>query len=92
MIDLFADSEVGSYDVILMDIMMPHVDGLQATRIIRAMNRADAAAIPILAMSANAFQEDIQASKDAGMNDHIAKPIKLDVVLEKIAQYVKAKE
>ena len=91
-IDLFADSEVGSYDVILMDIMMPHVDGLQATRIIRAMNRADAAAIPILAMSANAFQEDIQASKDAGMNDHIAKPIKLDVVLEKIAQYVKAKE
>jgi len=74
-IETFAASPVGHYDAILMDVRMPVMDGLDATRIIRAMKRADGKKVPILAMTANAFQEDVNMSLEAGMNAHLAKPI-----------------
>lgn len=74
-VEMFEKSEVGYYDIILMDIMMPIMDGLEATRRIRGLNRADAFAIPIIAMSANAFEQDIQQSLEAGMNAHLVKPM-----------------
>lgn len=83
-VDCFAASAPGEYDVILMDIMMPVMDGLEATRQIRALDRTDAATIPILAMSANAFSDDIARSRAAGMNAHLSKPLDFDAVCEAI--------
>ena len=74
-VEKFAESENGYYDVIFMDIMMPKMNGLEAARAIRALERNDAKKIPMIAMSANAFSDDIQQSMDAGMDAHIAKPI-----------------
>lgn len=68
-------SKEGSFDAILMDIRMPVMDGLKAAQTIRALERSDAGRIPIIAMTANAFEEDIQNSLNAGMNAHLAKPI-----------------
>lgn len=86
---LFLEKDVGTFDLILMDIMMPEVDGYEATRRIRGCNKADAASIPIVAMTANAFMEDIQEAKKAGMNDHLAKPLQMDKLLATIAKYKK---
>ena len=69
-----------------MDIQMPVMDGLEATRTIRKLNKADAKTIRIIAMSANAFESDIKASIDAGMNAHLTKPIEMEKVLEEIAK------
>ena len=77
-VDIFAASAPGHFDLILMDIMMPEMGGREATRSIRAMNRPDAKSVLIMAMSANSLQEDIQKNRNAGMNDHIAKPISSD--------------
>ena len=89
-VEQFRNNPPGTFDVILMDIMMPVMDGLEATRVIRATEgRPDAAAIPIIAMSANAFEEDIRKSLDAGMNAHLSKPINLDEVMKTISNYVK---
>lgn len=77
-LDKFSESPEGYYDAILMDIRMPIMDGLQATRAIRALERSDAATIPIFALSANAFSEDIQKSMQAGMNAHLSKPVDTD--------------
>lgn len=74
-VEAFAANPVGTFDAILMDVIMPKMDGLAATRAIRALDRADAANIPIIAMTGNAFEEDVQACLDAGMNAHLAKPI-----------------
>lgn len=74
-LEAFAKSPAGTFDAILMDVMMPKTDGLAATRAIRALDRPDAARIPIIAMTGNAFQEDVQDCLDAGMNAHLAKPI-----------------
>ena len=83
---IFSENPPDSFDVILMDIMMPSMNGYEATRTIRAMqNRPDAGTIPIIAMTANAFAEDIQQSLKAGMNAHIAKPIAMDEVVKTIA-------
>lgn len=71
----FLESNIGYYDIILMDIRMPVMDGYEATKVIRALNRRDAKEIPILAMTADAFSEDIQHCLDAGMNGHIPKPV-----------------
>ena len=77
------------YDVIIMDVMMPEMNGYEATKAIRSMNnRHDDSNIPIIAMTANAFAEDVQASLDAGMNGHIAKPINIDELIKAIARNV----
>lgn len=76
----FQEAAPGTYDAILMDIQMPDMTGYEASRAIRGMKRPDAKTIPIVAMTANAFAEDIQASLDAGMNAHVAKPIDVDVL------------
>ena len=86
---MFAASPDSYYDLILMDIRMPELDGLQATRIIRKMDRDDAKTIPILAMTANAFKEDKEASKAAGMNAHLSKPIEPQVLYDALAEYLK---
>ena len=83
-VDIFAGSKPGEYDLILMDIMMPVMVGLEATRHIRAMDRPDAKLIPIAAMSANAFQDDVERSKKAGMNKHISKPLTGEGVIREI--------
>ena len=83
---LFDASAPGSFDLILMDIMMPVMDGLEAARAIRALPRPDAKAIPILAMSANAFSDDICQSLAAGMNEHLSKPIEEGKLLAAMAR------
>ena len=85
-VDLFANHPAGTYDVILMDIMMPKMNGHQAAKAIRAMyaDRPDAEEIPIIALSANAFSEDVQASLDAGMNGHVSKPLNMEEVTKVI--------
>ncbi len=85
--ELFRAAEPGTYDVILMDIMMPVMGGLEATRAIRDMKHPDAANIPIFAMTANAFVDDIEKSRLAGMNEHLIKPLEIDKILEKIRKY-----
>ena len=80
-VELFGKSEVNYYDLILMDIQMPQMDGFEATRRIRAMERLDAASVPIFAMTANAFAEDEEKSRQAGMNAHLSKPLEISAVL-----------
>ena len=86
-VDAFAASEPGSFDVILMDVMMSVMDGLEASRTIRAMARPDAGAVPIFAMTANAFYDDIRRSREAGMNEHLTKPLEVQALLAAIARY-----
>ena len=84
---IFAENPQGTFNLILMDVMMPKMNGYEATKAIRSLpNRPDAAAIPIIAMTANAFAEDVQASLDAGMNGHLSKPIVMDEVIKAIAR------
>ncbi len=78
---LFAKSSINYYDLILMDIQMPHMNGFDATKKIRAMDRPDAATVPIFAMTANAFAEDAEKSRQAGMNAHLSKPLEISAVL-----------
>ena len=72
---LFADSEPGFFDAILMDLRMPHMDGIGATTAIRGMNRKDSRTVPIIALTADAFAEDAQRCRSAGMNAHMTKPL-----------------
>ena len=74
-------------DVILMDLMMPVMDGLTATQTIRKLERKDAATVPILAMTANAFADDAKRSRQAGMNEHLSKPLDIGKVIEAIEKY-----
>lgn len=90
-LDLFADQPPGTFDAILMDIMMPYMDGFSATRAIRALPREDAKSIPILAMTANAFEEDAKRCLEAGMNAHLSKPLQMENVTETLARYCKRK-
>ena len=76
-------------DLILADIKMPVMNGLDAAKAIRGLSRPDATTVPIIALSANAFAEDIQKSKNAGINEHLAKPLEMDKVLKVIASYCK---
>ena len=78
---LFSESEVNYYDLILMDVQMPKLDGFEATKRIRAMKRSDAGVVPIFAMTANAFAEDEEKSRQAGMNAHLSKPLEISAVL-----------
>lgn len=84
----FLNSPEGYYDMILMDVRMPVMDGLEATKAIRKLDRPDAATIPILAMTANAFTEDVKATREAGMNSHLAKPLEMEVVLREIRKFI----
>ena len=74
-VDAFAASAPETFDCVLMDLMMPVMSGYEAARVIRAMDRSDAKTVPIIALSANAFDEDVAMAKDAGMNEHLAKPV-----------------
>lgn len=86
-VDLFAASAAGYYDAILMDVRMPVKDGLEATHEIRALAKPDAATVPIIAMTANAFIEDIASTKKSGMNEHLAKPIETDRLYAVLNRY-----
>ena len=90
-VELFQKSEIGAFDVILMDIMMPQMDGYQATRAIRAMDRPDAATVPIIAMTANAFADDRQKAQEAGMNEHVTKPLESGLLLRTIKEQIQAR-
>lgn len=85
-IEKFTDSPAGTYNAIIMDIMMPEVDGLAATRAICAMKRPDAWRIPIIAMTANAFDEDVRHCLATGMNAHLAKSLQIDSIVQTIAE------
>lgn len=84
-VETFAASAPHEYDVVLMDIMMPGIDGLEATRQIRALDREDAATTPIIAVSANAFADDRRLSREAGMNAHLSKPVSSQELIEALA-------
>lgn len=86
-IDLFEGRSKGTFDAILMDVMMPVIDGLSATRKIRALPREDAKTIPIIAMTANAFDEDIRRCLESGMTAHLSKPLQMEIVVATIARY-----
>ena len=81
-VEMFQNHEPGYYDAILMDMRMPEMDGLEATRVIRATDRADAKNIPIIALTANAFDEDVQRSMQAGLNAHLSKPVEPELLFE----------
>ena len=87
-VDMFTRSKPGTYDAILMDLRMPVMDGLDATRIIRDQDRPDAKTVPILALTANAFDEDVRNSLEAGMNAHMAKPVDPDVLFDNLRHLV----
>ena len=87
-VEAFENSMEAFYDLILMDIRMPVMDGLRASRKIRRLSRKDAAGIPVIAMTADAFAEDVAAARQAGMNDHIAKPIDVQQLYRLIARYI----
>ena len=88
-VDTFQNSELYRFDAILMDIMMPNMNGYEATGAIRALAREDAGSVPIIAMSANAFEEDIQKSLEAGMNAHLAKPIHIAELIQTLGAFIK---
>ena len=88
-VNLFSQSPENFYDAILMDVRMPVMDGLKATETIRALNRPDAQTVPIIAMTANAFDEDVQRSLQAGMNAHLSKPVEPERLFETLEQLIR---
>jgi len=88
-VDMFAEHEEGYYDAILMDMRMPEMDGLEATRTIRSMNRKDAKKIPIIALTANAFDEDVQRSMQAGLDAHLSKPVEPELLFETLENLIR---
>ena len=87
-LEIFQNSKLSEYDVIIMDVMMPVMDGLEATKAIRMLEREDAKKIPIIAMTANAFEEDRKACLDAGMDEHIGKPIDIPLLKRTITKAI----
>ena len=88
-IDIFKNSPEYTFDMILMDVMMPTVNGLEATSTIRRLNKKDSKTIPIIALTANAFAEDVRKTKEAGMNEHLTKPIHVEDITQAIMKYCK---
>lgn len=88
-LERFEKADEGEFDAVLMDVQMPIMNGYEASRAIRALKRRDAKEIPIIAMTANAFAEDVKDALDAGMNVHIAKPIDMELLKKTLYQYVK---
>ena len=89
---LFSSSPPGTYDAILMDVQMPKMDGYEATKAIRNLSRGDAAAIPIISTTANAFREDMEKALSCGMNDHIPKPLELKKLQDILMKYCCSQE
>ncbi len=87
-VEMFANSMPGTYSAILMDVRMPVLDGLEATEAIRALDRPDAKKIPIIALTANAFDEDVQSSLAAGMNAHLAKPVNTELLYQTLGELI----
>ena len=87
-VEMFERSDPGHYDEVLMDMRMPEMDGLEATRIIRAMDRIDAKSVPNIALTANAFDEDVQRSMQAGLNAHLSKPVEPDILFETLESLI----
>ena len=87
-VELFKEKPTGTFDAILMDLMMPVMDGYTATRKIRELERSDAKTVPIIAMTANAFDEDRKRSREAGMNGHLAKPLNIQDIIGTIAECI----
>ena len=88
-VQMFSMNPAGTYDAILMDVRMPVMDGLSATEAIRALERPDAKTIPIIAMTANVFDEDVERSRQAGMNAHLSKPVEPERLYETMAKLVR---
>lgn len=88
-VERFANSTPGTYDLILMDIQMPKMNGYEATRMIRSLTRPDGQTIPIIAMTADAFKKDVQTAREAGMNEHLTKPISVDLLAQMLTQFLK---
>ena len=84
----FAQSDIGYFDAVLMDMRMPEMDGLEATRAIRALDRPDAATVPIVALTANAFDEDVQRSMQAGLNAHLSKPVEPQTLFSTLEELI----
>ena len=87
-VDLFTESKEGTYSAILMDVRMPQMDGLEAAAAIRSLDRPDAKTIPIIALTANAFDEDVQRSLQAGMNAHLSKPVDSDHLFQTLRELI----
>ena len=87
-VEMFLKHPEGYYDAVLMDMRMPEMDGLEATRCIRASGREDAKAIPIIALTANAFDEDVQRSLQAGMDAHLSKPVEPETLFETLESLI----
>ena len=87
-VDLFTTHEAGYYDAILMDMRMPEMDGLEASKAIRAIDRADAKTVPIIALTANAFDEDVQRSMQAGLNAHLSKPVEPETLFKTLEDLI----
>ena len=87
-VEMFRESDVGAYSAILMDVRMPEMDGLEAAAAIRALDRPDAKRIPIIALTANAFDEDVQRSLQAGMNAHLSKPVEPDHLFQTLGELI----
>ena len=91
-VDMLTAAEPGTYDAIMMDIQMPVMDGYEATKVIRGMDDPAKAQIPIIAMTANAFAEDVRAAEEAGMQAHIAKPVDVNSLINTLADILLAEE
>ena len=85
---MFSEKEPGYYDAILMDVRMPVMDGLTAAGVIRGLDRADAKTVPMIAMTANVFEEDVESSLRAGMNAHLTKPVEPDKLYGVLAELI----
>ena len=85
-LEAFSQADPGTYDAVLMDVQMPVMNGYDSARAIRALERPDATAVPIIAMTADAFAEDIERAKAAGMNAHVAKPLEMEVLSAALEQ------
>ena len=88
----FGEMAEGYFDLIFMDIQMPVMNGYEATRAIRKLPRADALSVPIIALSANSYAEDIAASREAGMNEHMTKPLDVPVLIAMMGRWLKHRE
>ena len=91
-LDRFSESAENEYDLVLMDVMMPVMGGIESASLLRKIDRQDAREVPIVALTANAFQEDIQKCLDAGMNTHLSKPINPTLLIQTISDLINARQ